>query len=150
SLEVDTADVYLARGKDGKANWTCQKAEPAAEKPSDWKVDIQDIALKNVKAQVVDASSRLDLQLQLASLAQPPDGEQAASPGGSYGIGWKASGTYNGVDVSGEGRTGAILALREDGKPFPVQGKATVGKTSVELEGSVTRPQSLAALDVNM
>lgn len=138
-LDIDTADIHLERDQDGASNWTLKK-DPAS-KPSDWKVDLESISLKSVKAQVVDAASKLDLQTQLDTLANKENG---------YGLGWKAAGTYNGERIDGEGRTGGILSLQQGSDPFPVAGKLSIGKTSVELEGSVTRPQALAALDVKM
>jgi uncharacterized protein involved in outer membrane biogenesis len=196
-LDIDKADVFLERDQRGAANWTFERDEKQQEPPSDWTVDLQQLTLNSVKAQVVDAASKLDIATELDTLSEadaqpsprhPPQSEpkpqaqsgpepqaqserepqaqarsepqmqsrpepqaqpqDSASP--AYGIGWKAAGTYNGAKVDGHGRMGAILSLREGSEPFPLEGSLGIGKTTVALEGSVTRPQNLAALDVNM
>ncbi len=185
-LDIDKADIFLERNQKGAANWTFTRDDKPQQPPSDWTFDLQRLTLNSVKAQVVDAASKLDVTTQLDTLgsdnmsadataapaAKPvanpaaPDGSAQdnaaqdntapkkaahdASAAAAYGIGWKAEGSYNGASIDGQGRMGAILSLREDSKPFPLQGKLNIGKTSVELEGSMTRPQKLAALDVAM
>src|SRR5690606_31786388 len=67
-----------------------------------------------------------------------------------YGIGFKASGTYKDADIKGEGRAGDILSLRAGGNPFPLHGMVSVGETTIGIEGSVTKPQQLASLDVRL
>jgi len=170
-LDIDTADIFLARDQDGQANWSFERDEKQQAQPSDWTVDLQQLTLNSVKAQVVDAASKLDVTTELDTLRQddvrpqPPSEPQpkalpqlrpepdvppqdSVSP--AYGIGWKASGTYNEARIDGRGRMGAILSLREGSEPFPLEGRLGIGKTTVELKGSVTRPQNLAALDVSM
>ncbi|NYT43850.1 AsmA family protein [Alcaligenaceae bacterium] len=142
SLEIEKADILLQREADGAANWTFKKDEDENKQPSKWVVDLQEISLQSVHAQVVDAASKLDMTADLDTL-EDTDGE-------GYGIGWKASGSYNDADVSGEGKTGGILSLREGSDPFPVRGSVNVGTTTIGLEGSVTRPQALASLDVRL
>lgn len=140
SLQIGQADLLLQRQADGAANWTLHK-DPQ-ESASAWKVDLQTLSLEGVHAQVLDAVSTLELTAELNTLQ-----EQGAD---GYGIGWKADGAYRGAGVSGEGKTGGLLSLREGSKPFPLQGQVHIGSTTIELEGSVVRPQNIAALDVNL
>lgn len=140
SLQIGQADLLLQRQADGKANWTFNQDKKDA--PSAWKVDLQSLSLESVRAQVIDAASQLDLKAELDTLQeQGPEG---------YGLGWKAGGTYRDADIKGEGKTGGLLSLQEGGEPFPVRGEVHVGTTTIGLEGSVTRPQALAALDVRL
>ena len=140
-LNVEEADLLLIRQSDGKANWMLEPKEkdPA---PSKWKFDLQKVTLKRVRAQVTDAPSKLDLKTELDTL------QETGADG--YGIGWKASGTYNDAKIKGEGKAGGILSLREGDNPFPLMGSVDFGTTTIGLEGSVTRPQALAALDVRL
>ncbi|NYT86978.1 AsmA family protein [Pollutimonas harenae] len=140
SLQIGQADLLLHRQADGAANWTLHK-EPQ-ESASAWKVDLQTLSLEGVHAQVIDAVSTLDLKVELNTLQ-----EQGAE---DYGIGWNAEGTYHDAKIKGEGKTGGLLSLREDSEPFPVQGQVHIGSTTIALEGSVVRPQNLAALDVEL
>ena len=140
SLEIADANLALERQDDGQNNWTFKKDENA--KPSEWKFELQKVALKNVTVQAVDTGSKLDLKADVNSL------DSATEKG--YGIGWKAGGSYNDATISGSGQMGDVLTLRQGGKPFPLQGDVKVGETVIAIEGSVTRPQSLAALDVRL
>lgn len=141
SLDIEKANVLLERQADGTANWNFKKKEEKDTEPA-WKFDLQKLSLQSVHAQVVDAASKLDMKADLDTL------KETTSEG--YGLGWKASGTYNDAEISGEGSTGGILSLRQGSNPFPLRGEVHVGSTTIALEGSVTRPQALAALDVRL
>ncbi|MGB6103199.1 MAG: AsmA family protein [Pusillimonas sp.] len=140
SLQIGQADLLLQRQADGKANWTFGKDQDAG--PSKWKVDLQSLSLESVRAEVQDAVSTLEMKTELDTLKEP------SAEG--YGIGWKADGGYRDAKISGEGKMGGLLSLREGGEPFPLRGQVHIGSTTIGLEGSVTRPQTLAALDVRL
>ncbi|RTZ40034.1 AsmA family protein [Candidimonas sp. SYP-B2681] len=140
-LQVQEANVLLNRDAQGANNWTLKKDDPD-KTPSNWKFDLQKVMLEQVKVQVADAASELALDAELDSL------KEASKEG--YGIAFKAKGRYNKADISGEGQTGDILSLRDSSKPFPLQGKVSVGQTSIGIEGSLTKPQQLASLDVRL
>ncbi|MGB3747499.1 MAG: AsmA family protein [Rhodanobacter sp.] len=67
-----------------------------------------------------------------------------------YQFGWQAEGTYQGGKVTGEGKTGAVLALQDASRPFPVQADAHVGDSHIALVGTLTDPLHLGALDVRL
>jgi len=140
NLEITDANLALERQDDGQNNWSFKKDENA--RPSEWKFGLQKLALKNVTVRAVDTGDGLDLKADVNSL-------QSTTQEG-YGIGWKAGGSYNDAEISGTGQMGDVLTLRQGGKPFPLQGDVKVGETVIAIEGSVTRPQSLAALDVRL
>ena len=68
----------------------------------------------------------------------------------SYQFSWKADGTYQGVPASGSGRIGAVLALQQNGQPFPVQARLHIGDSHIALIGTLTDPTHLAALDLKL
>lgn len=140
SLEVEDADLYLERNADGANNWTFGKKDTKDEAPS-WKVDLQSLSLQSVTARLVDTSRKLDMSAELDSVSDDD----------KYGLGWKASGTYNDAKISGEGKAGSILTFGQEGRaPFPLQGKLNIGTTIIEVEGSATQPKALSALDVRL
>ena len=141
-LQLHAARVGLLRNAEGQNNWTLKKDPEPEKTPSRWKFDIQKVDLQDVSVRVEDATNELDMNTEINSL-------QAATQEG-YGIAWKASGSYNGVPISGEGRSAGVLSLQDGEQPFPLQGDVTIGGTTIALEGSVTRPQTLAALDVRL
>lgn len=77
-----------------------------------------------------------------------PGDPRAARPAADYGTRWSVQGHYHGVEVRGEGWLGHVLALQRNSDPFPVQGVLQVGATTLEAEGTITRPRDLAAVDV--
>ncbi|PLC52327.1 AsmA family protein [Pollutimonas nitritireducens] len=141
-LKIEQANVALNRDEQGVNNWTFTRKNPNDQKPSRWEFDVQQIQVAQARVHVVDVASKLNMNAELESL-------QETSKGG-YGIGFKASGSYNDADISGEGQAGDILSLRAGSDPFPLQGKVSVGETTIGIEGSVTKPQQLAALDVKL
>jgi uncharacterized protein involved in outer membrane biogenesis len=73
----------------------------------------------------------------------------AASAEG-YGIGWKVGGTFNKAAVSGSGKAGAVLSLQNSTTPYPLQASVNIGKTAIAIQGTLTKPSDLAALDLRL
>ena len=78
------------------------------------------------------------------------DSESHAASKTSYQFAWKANGTYQGVPANGSGRIGAVLALQQNGQPFPVQARLHIGDSHIVLVGTLTDPTHLAALDLKL
>ena len=57
---------------------------------------------------------------------------------------------YNGEQVSGNGKAGAVLSLQQQTIPFPLAANLKVGATAVSVEGTLTKPTDLAALDLRL
>ncbi|OWT72733.1 MULTISPECIES: AsmA family protein [unclassified Achromobacter] len=74
---------------------------------------------------------------------------QAAAPG-DYVFGWAAKGRFKGLDVSGEGKAGGMLALQDGNNPFPVQADVALGHTKASVVGTVTNPMHVGALDLRL
>ncbi|MBV6303786.1 AsmA family protein [Candidimonas humi] len=139
SLQIASAKASLQRAQDGTVNWSLTQT-PSPESSSDWTVDLRRLQLQDVSVRVRDAANRLDLQASLDSLPQTtPEG---------YGLGWKLSGSYNRAHIEGQGSSGGILSLQQGSEPFPFDARVKIGETLIQAQGSVTRPQDLAALDV--
>lgn len=139
SLQITSAQASLRRARDGTVNWSLTQAPPA-ESASNWSFDLRRLQLQDVEVRVRDAANRLDLQASLNSLPQvTPEG---------YGLGWTLSGSYNRAPIQGQGSSGGILSLQQGSQPFPIDAHVKIGETLIQIRGSVTRPQDLAALDV--
>jgi uncharacterized protein involved in outer membrane biogenesis len=71
--------------------------------------------------------------------------------GQPYALGWTIAGSYNGAKVSGDGKSGSVLNLKDKEQPFPLHANLTVGgNTHIALVGTLTAPQELAALDLRL
>ncbi len=67
-----------------------------------------------------------------------------------YLFGWKAEGTYQGNALSGQGKTGGVLALQNGTDPFPIQADVRIGDSHIAIVGTLTDPANLDALDVRL
>jgi uncharacterized protein involved in outer membrane biogenesis len=76
----------------------------------------------------------------------------AASPGSSliYALAWQAKGSFRKTDISGTGKLGGLLALRDANRPFPMQADVKIGDTRLALVGTLTDPAHLSALDLRL
>ncbi|MET0963479.1 MAG: AsmA family protein [Noviherbaspirillum sp.] len=138
TLSLDAPFVSLQRRADGSNNWFYKQSDT----PSEWKLDVRELVLKEGKVHLKDDLRRADVTAQIVTLDQ-------ASPQG-YGIGWKLGGTVNREKLSGSGKAGAVLSLQNQGKPYPIEADVRIGSTSISLAGTLTRPTELAALDMRL
>src|SRR5690606_2900124 len=119
SLHIEDASVLLERNEGGAVNWTLSETTEESKTPSKWTFDLQSLSLTSVRAQVIDATKELDFQTEFDSIAEPgADG---------YGLEWKAKGRYRQAELTGEGKSGGVLSLRDGTKPFPLKGEVSVG-----------------------
>jgi hypothetical protein len=68
----------------------------------------------------------------------------------TYQFGWEADGSYQGSLAKGHGKIGAVLALQDTRKPFPVQADVHLGDSHIALVGTLTDPMHMGALDVRL
>lgn len=135
-LRFDVPQIHLLRDKDGQDNWTFAQQNPS----SAWRLELQSVVFSKGTISLADALTQAQLRAEVDTL----------SGDARYGIAWKLSGTYHGGTVQGDGKTGSVLSLQQDSTPFPVQASVQTGNTSIAIEGTLTRPTRLAALDVRL
>jgi uncharacterized protein involved in outer membrane biogenesis len=94
------------------------------------------------------AAERLRNAAEARAERREKSGRARPAPG-PYAFSWKASGTMHGEKVTGDGRFGAVLSIR-DPKPFPVRADLSVGGTDIALTGVITDPTSPDAIDMRL
>lgn len=141
NIAVHDGHVVLERRADGANNWTFGEQDNTDE-TSGWQLEVERLVLDDASLRILDAGRELDAVLTVDT-SDAPDGD-------GYGTQWTAEGRFHGVVVKGEGRMGHVLALQSSDDPFPVQGVLQVGDTTLQAEGTVTRPRDLAGLDVQL
>lgn len=82
-----------------------------------------------------------DLNLQIAT--QEPEGQDPT-------ITVRGEGTYASQPITGEIVGGALLALRDAAKPWPIRAQIANGPTRVTLEGSVQDPLAMGGADLRL
>jgi len=135
-LRFDGPRVDLLRTDASHYNWAFKRKE----EKSRWTLDLERVVLTDGVIHIKDAVTKADVTARVRTLEKDP----------RYGIGWTLDGTYNGAKVEGGGKAGAVLSLKDQGTPFPVQADMRSGKTRIAVEGTVTRPAKLAAIDLKL
>jgi uncharacterized protein involved in outer membrane biogenesis len=135
-LRVDGPRVELLRSDATHYNW----AYKHEEKQSKWKLDLERLVLAKGVIHIKDAVTDADITADVDTLANDP----------TYGVAFKVHGTYNDAPVTGGGKTGAVLTLKDQDAPFPIQADVHSGPYRLAVEGTVTRPAKLAGLDLRL
>ena len=82
--------------------------------------------------------------------SKTPDNNEKQNASITYQFAWTAEGSYQGTSLKGHGKTGAVLALQDSHRPFPLQADVNLGDTHIALVGTLTDPLHLGALDVRL
>lgn len=137
-LVLDSPNVSLRRSMDGKNNWTADFGHG----PLLWTLELHRIVINHGTAQMEDALRKLKA---VGTVETQDDGGAE-----NYGLTWTMKGTFNGAEVNGDGKAGAVLSLQTQTSPYPLVADVRVGKTRIAVKGTLTKPSDLAALDLRL
>jgi uncharacterized protein involved in outer membrane biogenesis len=135
-LRFDSPYVELQRTDATHYNWAYKKKE----EESKWELDLERVVLTDGVIRVVDAVTKADVTANVRTLGSDT----------KYGVGFKVTGTYNGAEVSGGGKVGQVLSLKDQNVPYPVQADMRSGPSRIAVEGTVTSPARLKAVDLQL
>ncbi|MDQ2819708.1 MAG: AsmA family protein [Pseudomonadota bacterium] len=135
-LKFTAPQVNLVRTSATVNNWTFKQKDA----PSRWKFDLERVVLTQGVVQFDDTVTRTHVVANVSTL----------NNGGPYGIAWTVKGSYNGAPVTGGGKAGGVLTLKNQNQPFPIQADMRSGTNRITIEGTATRPAQLAAIDVQL
>lgn len=135
-LRVDGPRLELLRTDATHYNW----AYKHEKKESKWELDLERLVLAKGVIHIKDAVTDADITADVDTIANDP----------TYGVAFKVHGTYNDAPVTGGGKTGGVLTLKDQDAPFPVQADVRSGPARLALEGTVTRPAKLAGVDLQL
>ena len=135
-LRFEAPAVLLRRTADGANNWTFDKKD----QPSPWRLDLQRVVFNKGVVHYLDDVAKADATADIDTLN--------ADPG--YGVSWRLKGSWKGAPVSGHGKAGAVLSLQQQTTPYPLMADVNLGGTRIAVEGTLTKPTALAALDMKL
>lgn len=135
-LRFDAPRVDLVRTDNEHYNWVYKKKE----EESKWKLDLERIVLTDGVVRFVDAVTKANVTAHVRTLDKDP----------KYGIGFEVGGSYNGAPVTGGGKVGQVLSLTDQDTPYPVQADMRSGPSRIAVEGTVTAPAKLKAVDLQL
>ena len=125
AIYLDQARFNLIRTAEERNNWTFGSGGESA-----WDVHVGDVQLHKGSIRLDDAVQQIEATVHIDTIPRERDS--------SFRTRWTVDGTLEQQKLSGEGRAGALLSLREQGTPFPLQASLKAGETALAVEGSVT------------
>ena len=135
-LRFDAPYVELQRTDSTHYNWVYKKKDTESK----WRLDLERVVLTDGVVRVVDAVTKADITANVRTLDKDA----------KYGIGFKVTGNYNGAPVLGGGKVGQVLSLKDQNAPYPVQADIRSGPARIAVEGTVTSPARLRAVDLQL
>ncbi|HSU05340.1 MAG TPA: AsmA family protein [Acetobacteraceae bacterium] len=135
-IEIDHPLVQAAEAPNGNTNWRLD-----IQGGSGNGTQIGDLRVAGGQAHVFIPRLRADFQLAIDTREQPGHDPELLV---------QARGTYAGEPIAGRMIGGAILALRDNAHPWPINLQLANGPTQVELVGSVREPLALAGADLRL
>jgi AsmA protein len=137
-VQLTQPQIHLERAADGRRSWLLDPAQSDDEA----RIRIGRLALD--KGTLGYDDTRLGTHIR-AELSTAPGADATLLP-----LVFSAGGSFKGVPLQAQGRSGAVLALRDASQPYPLRAEATLGRTKVRAEGTVTSLLALTALDLEL
>jgi uncharacterized protein involved in outer membrane biogenesis len=142
SVALHQPALELLGKEDGTNNYTFDALTgDALAGGSEGGTRIHRVSIAEGRSHVALEALEADFNLQIAT--QDPEGQDAT-------ITLRAEGTYAAQPITGELLGGALLALRDAGRPWPVRLQLANGPTRVTLEGTVQEPLALRGADLRL
>jgi AsmA family protein len=144
SVELDRPVVNVIGRDDGSRNYEFDFATPAGEGAEAGKAPgprIGALRINDGKARVAIAWLRSDFEVDVKT--QDQDGQEPALVA-------EAHGTYAGQPIEAQMTGGAILNLRDEREPWPVDLHLRNGDTTFALKGTLREPLKLRGADLRV
>ena len=132
--------VFLEQGADGRKSWLLDRQQ----QDESARILIDRLTLDEGTLGYDDAAHHTSIRSALATRSPAPG--DAAAPGVSF----NAQGQYQGLALVARGSGGPVLAVRDESTPYPLKIDATIGRTGVRAEGTVTSLLQFSAVDVQL
>ncbi|WP_245214861.1 AsmA family protein [Pararoseomonas indoligenes] len=148
AIEVTRPVVEARALEDGRANYEFSTGKPAGESqpappPASPSAAPRIGLLRIVEGQAHVAIPKLRADFQMAIATRDEDSDQPR-------IAVEAKGTYAGQPITGTALGGAVLALQETGKPWPIEMQIANGPTRVSLNGTLQNPLELQGANIRL
>nr|WP_295773310.1 AsmA family protein [Rhodoferax sp.] len=135
--------VFLERGSQGKKNWLLD----SKQQDENARIRIIQLTLDQGTLGYDDRAMKTHIRSEISSVDIPPSRLEASTVSG---IAFKANGQYNGLALLAKGTGGAVLALRDETVPYPLQVDLTAGRTRVNANGTITGLILRSAVDMRL
>ena len=128
--------IFLEQGSGGRKNWLLDLQQQDEEA----QILIGRITLDHAVLGYDDALGKTRIRAGISTHDGPATGTAGA------GLSFRAGGSYKGLALAAQGEGDPVLALRDENKPYALTLDATLGRTAVQAQGTVTNLSTLSAL----
>lgn len=156
-VKLTKPTVFLELAPDGKKSWLLdmQQSDDNARIP------IGSLTLDKGVIGYDDTKQSTSIRAQLSSKGLPNQNDTSKnikldlndiklSGDTQSGVTFKANGFYKGVALKAQGAGGSVLSLNDQNTAYPIKFDATLGKTNVKGDGSITSLLKLTAMDMQL
>ena len=139
-VRLERGVVYLEQGAEGKRSWLLDRNQ----QDEGARIQIDRLTLEHGMLGYDDAAQKTSIRSQLSTGGTAPDGSNSA------GLTFSALGQYKGLPVKASGSGGPVLALRDENTPYALKIDASVGRTGVQADGTITSLLKFTAVDMRL
>ncbi|SNS13273.1 hypothetical protein SAMN06265795_101174 [Noviherbaspirillum humi] len=134
SLVLEAPQLVLERDAQGRANWQL-------ENPPQWKIRVNRMSFGEGSIRYIDARREADISATVRQLDHDQD---------HFRVAWDLTGNYGGAPLTGSGKSGNLLTMRDGRHPYPLTAELRLGQADIKLQGSITQPFKPSALDLQL
>lgn len=158
-IKLQQPDARVIRLSDKINNWTFDLSngnDKPASQPSTWSFRLDNIMFDQGRVTINDSVTQAQMEILVDPLGKALPFSQVTGKAkdnvqdaGSYIFGLTLHGQYKDQAISGHGKIGGMLALRNN-TPFPVQADMRSGNTRITFEGVISDPMKVGGVDMRL
>ncbi len=138
-VRLQRPTVYLEQGSNGRKNWLLD----VNQQDEGMRMRVDRLTLDQGTLGYDDAADKTSIRSSLSTRNQS---ETVSAPG----VVFSAQGQYRGLPLKASGSGESVMAMRDESAPYALEVDATVGRTAVRAEGTVTSLLKFSALDMRL
>jgi len=132
--------VLLEQSADGRKSWLLD----SKQQDEGARIQIDRLTLDQGTLGYDDVANKTNIRAELSTQR-----EQFGNLN-ELGVAFSARGLYKGLAIKAQGNGGPVLAIRDESTPYALKMQATVGATSVKVDGTVTSLLKFSAMDMRL
>ena len=133
-LRLVRPKVALQQAGGGRKSWLLDPTQTDENSL----IPIGRVQLDQGELHYLDAGQQTDIHASFTTTA------------GGDRVHFDATGSYHGQRLAASGEGGAVMAWRDDQKPYPLRVQATLDRTQVRAEGTVTNLREFLGVDLQL
>ena len=146
-ITLDHPQVDAAQLADGRANWTLTGSNSGSDAPSSGPgPKIGKLQINDGHVHVVSAKLKSDFNVDIAT----KDADTQPGAAADSQIIATANGTYAKQPITAQFTGGALLSLRDESQPYPLNLQVANGPTKISLVGTIKDPLAFAGADLKL